>query len=161
MTTRIYSNMRWTDYGDTSYRKRSRDELSAQYNNCSDSLPCKYIIEDYIFTCTRAASLYYLGAVDTPYDRLRITEQTTKQDILDFYLHEYGDICSYCDHGTNKEQVIPAGIQSGNRKIFHSKYTVISNYELNHYRDEAKLYEQMMGRGLEQKDIWEKTNDNK
>ena len=142
---RIQQDMKWNDPGGINKRGKSHEELYHQYNCCEFSLKCKYLCEDKLFTCARAASLYRLGITDAKGDVLTISQETQKEDILAFYLHDYGDICDFCDlwsvHGGRE---IPAAIQVGGEEIPHSRYTIISNYELNHFKQSTKKYEHMI-----------------
>ena len=67
-------------------------------------------------------------------------------DIKSFYLQDEGDICDYCDLCTAYGKEIPSAVQVGNRQIRHSDYTVISNYELNHYKKMTKDYEKSIAK---------------
>lgn len=141
---RIQQDMKWNDPGGIQLRGKSYEEIKEQYNRCEFSMKCKYLCEDQFFTCARAASLYHLGITQADGDVMSITSETTKEDLLSFYLHDYGNICDYCDLWSNRGgAVIPSGIQVGGNIRRRSRYTVISNYELNHFKQLAKKYEQM------------------
>ena len=145
VNVRIQQDMKWNDPGGVNRRDKDSAEIKRQYNRCEFSMKCKYLCEDKLFTCARAASLYHLGITEAKGDVLTISKKTTKNDLLQFYLHDYGEICDYCDlwsdHG-GKE--IPAAVQVGKEQMPHSKYTIISNYELNHFKQSAKKYEKLM-----------------
>ena len=148
VNVRIQQDMKWNDPGDTVKRGKSEEEIYRQYNRCEFSMKCKYLCENQLFTCARAASLYRLGITDAVGDVLEITERTTKQDLLEFYLHSYGEVCDFCDLWSDYGgEVIPAAVQMGGREMPHSRYTIISNYELNHYKQLAKKYEQLIREG--------------
>lgn len=144
INVRVQQDMKWNDPGGINARGRSKEELKKQYNACEFSLKCKYLCEDKLFSCARAASMYYLGLFNSEKDILRIDESTTREDIRDFYLHEDGEICDYCDLWTVEGKLIPAAEQVGDKTFRHSDYTVISNYELNHFKNMTKQYELLM-----------------
>ncbi len=142
---RIQQDMKWNDPGDVNPRGKSKEEIKRQYNRCEFSMKCKYLCEDKLFTCARAASLYHLGITKAEGDVMNITADTTKDDLLDFYLHDYGDVCDYCDLWSDYGgELIPAAVQVGGKEMAHSRYTVISNYELNHFKQSTKKYEQLI-----------------
>ena len=141
---RIQQDMKWNDPGSVNARGRSAGNLKKQYNACEFSLKCKYLCEDKLFSCARAASMYHLGLFDSEKDILCIDDNTTKEDIRNFYMHEDGDICDYCDLFTSDGKMIPAAEQVGNNSYRHSDYTVISNYELNHYKKMTREYELLL-----------------
>ncbi len=145
VNVRIQQDMKWNDPGDIEKRGKTEDELKKQYNACEFSLKCKYLCEDKLFTCARAASLYHLGLFDDDRDILSINNNNMSTDMLrNFYLHEEGSICDYCDLFTSKGVLIPAAEQVGNASFTHSNYTVISNYELNHFKHMTKEYERFL-----------------
>lgn len=141
INVRIQQDMKWNDPGGTEKRNRGREELKKQYNACEFSLKCKYLCEEKLFSCARAASLYHLRLFDSEKDILDITDETTAADIRDFYLHDEGEICCYCDLFTERGVEIPAAVQVGSGQMRHSEYTIISNYELNHYKKMTREYE--------------------
>ena len=141
---RVQQDMKWNDPGDISARGRSRDDLKKQYNACEFSLKCKYLCEDRLFTCARAASMYHLGLFDSKKDILQITDTLSKEDIRNFYLQDEGDICDYCNLFTPEGKLIPAAIQVGEEVLRHSEYTIISNYEFNHYKTMTQEYEHIL-----------------
>lgn len=142
---RIQQDMKWNDPGGVNRRGKSREEIKCQYNRCEFSMKCKYLCEDKLFTCARAASLYMLGITEAKGDMITISEETKREDILNFYLHDYGEVCDYCDlWSVYGGQEIPAAIQVGGSKMPHSRYTIISNYELNHFKQSAQKYERLM-----------------
>lgn len=149
INVRIQQDMKWNDPGDVQARGRSVEELKKQYNACEFSLKCKYLCEDKLFSCARAASMYHLGLFDSEKDILCIDNNTTKEEIRAFYLHENGDICDYCDLWTAECKLIPAAKQVGDNKFRHSDYTVISNYELNHYKKITREYEMFLTKSRE------------
>ena len=153
INVRILQDMKWNDPGGINARGRSAEALKKQYNACDFSLKCKYLCEDKIFTCARAASMYHLGLFDSQKDILCISEKTTKDDIRSFYLHDEGDICDYCDLWTSNGKLIPAAEQVGEIKYRHSDYTIISNYELNHYKKMTREYELLLAKA-------DRVNDN-
>ena len=102
-----------------------------------------------MFSCARAASMYYLGLFKSQNDVLHINKDITKDDIRKFYLHDYGEICDYCDLWTFDGKLIPAAEQVGGKIFRHSDYTVISNYELNHYKKMTKEYERLLAQSRE------------
>lgn len=145
VNVRIQQDMKWNDPGGVEKRGKTREEIRRQYNKCEFSLKCKYLCEDKLFTCARAASLYQLGIIDAKGDVLEIDDNTTKNDLLDFYLHDYGDVCDYCDLWSDQGgNIIPAAVQFGGKELPHSRYTIISNYELNHFKQSTKKYERLM-----------------
>ena len=144
INVRIQQDMKWNDPGNTLKRGKNTDELKRQYNRCEFSMKCKYLCENQLFTCARAASLYKLGITDAEGDVMTISANTTKQELLDFYLHDYGAVCDYCDlwsdYGGDE---IPAAVQVGGKTMPHSRYTIISNYELNCYKQKANKFDQV------------------
>lgn len=145
INVRIQQDMKWNDPGGTEKREKSMEDLADQYNKCEFSLKCKYLCEDKIFTCARAASLYKLGITDAQGDYIEINELTSKEKLFNFYLKDYGNVCDFCDlWSKNKGGVIPAAIQVGDGQIVHSRYTIISNYELNHFKNQTKKYEKLL-----------------
>ena len=144
INVRIQQDMKWNDPGGIKKRNRGREELKRQYNFCEFSLKCKYLCEDMLFSCARAASLYHLGLFDSNKDIMSISEGLSASDIKKFYLQDEGDICDYCDLCTVDGKLIPAAVQAGDKQIRHSDYTVISNYELNHYKKMTREYEKKM-----------------
>lgn len=142
INVRVQQDMKWNDPGGIEKRNRGRVELKRQYNACEFSLKCKYLCEDKLFSCARAASLYHLGLFESDKDILNIIEETSVQDIKSFYLQDEGDVCDYCDLCTVDGKVIPAAIQVGEKQIRHSGYTVISNYELGYYKSKLRRYEE-------------------
>lgn len=142
---RIQQDMNWNDPGDIKRRGKTKEEIKKQYNRCEFSIKCKYVCENQLFTCSRAASLYHLGITEAEGDVMTITSETTKEEILDFYLHDYGDVCDFCDlWSDNGGEQIPAAIQAGGKETYHSRYTIISNYELNHFKLSTKEYEKIL-----------------
>lgn len=146
VNVRVQQDMKWNDPGGISARGRSREELRKQYNLCEFSLKCKYLCEDKLFTCARAASLFSLGLFESEKDILQISKDTSKEEIKSFYLRNEGDICDYCDLFTTQGVTIPAAVQVGERQLNRSNYTVISNYEFNHYKNITKKYEKYIAK---------------
>ncbi len=144
INVRILPDMKWNNPGGVEPRGRSREELKKQYNNCEFSLKCKYLCEDKLFSCARAASMYHLGLFDSKKDILNISNETTINDIHSFYLNDEGDICDHCNLFTPYAEEIPAAEQVGEKQFRHSNYTVISNYELNHYKKMTREYEKLL-----------------
>lgn len=150
VNVRIQQDMKWNDGGGINQRSRGHKALKQQYNHCEFSLKCKYLCEDRLFSCARAASLYHLGLFDSQRDILTISEHTKTEDISAFYLHDEGDICDYCDLCTEQGKEIPAAVQVGRTQLRHSNYTVISNYELNHYKSMTREYERFLAENQQQ-----------
>ena len=143
---RVLQDMKWNDPGGIEKRGRSREQLKTQYNMCEFSMKCKYLCEDTVFSCARAASLYHLGKFDSRKDMLKITSKTDSDDIREFYLHDEGDICDYCDLFTSDGKEIDAAVQVGAGQYEHSAFTVISNYEFEHYKKMTREYERLLAR---------------
>ena len=144
INVRIQQDMKWNDPGGIERRGRSRAELKRQYNMCEFSLKCKYLCEDRLFSCARAASMYHLQRFESEKDILYLSEEVGAQGIIEFYLRDEGDICDYCDLCTPAGREIPAAVQVGSSVEAHSNYTVISNYELEHYKRMTKEYERLL-----------------
>ena len=145
VNVRVQQNMKWNDPGGIEKRGKKSDELKRQYNRCEFSMKCKYLCEDRLFTCARAASLYHMGLIDGGLDALIIDESISSAAIRNFYLRDCGDACDYCDLWSDTAGMeIPAAIQIGGKKLRHSSYTVISNYELDHFKKSTKKYEKLL-----------------
>lgn len=145
VNVRIQQDMKWNDPGGIEPRGRSRESLKAQYNRCEFSLKCKYLCEDRLFTCARAASMHMLGKYSSDNDMLRIDNGLTANRLREFYMRETGDICDYCDLWSEDGGAqIPAAEQTGRAEFVRSHYTIISNYELNYFKRNSKAYESMV-----------------
>lgn len=144
VNARVMQDMKWNDPGDTEFRGRSAAELREQYNHCEFSLKCKYLCEDKLFTCARIASLYYLGIAKAPGDMLDIDDSLTQEKLHQFYLRDVAAGCQFCDLWTGDDAVIPSAEQV-DREMERSGYTIISNYELEHYKSESRKYRDMIG----------------
>jgi organic radical activating enzyme len=144
VNVRIQQDMKWNDPGGIEPRNKTEEELFLQYNKCEFSLKCKYLCEDRLFTCARAASLFQLGVTDAEGDVLAIDDTLTREKLKAFYLQDTGHVCQYCDlWSKDGGKEIPAAEQVRG-KIPHSRYTIISNYELQHFKDGCKAYEAMV-----------------
>lgn len=142
---RVQQDMKWNDPGDITRRGKTLEEIKIQYNRCEFSMKCKYLCESRLFTCARAASLYKLGILESDQDSIEITNDITWNELLKFYVRDYAEACDYCDlWSENNTGIIPAAEQVGGGKIRHSDYTIISNYELNHFKSSTKKYEQLI-----------------
>lgn len=144
VNARVMQNMKWLDPGGVEFRGRSAGELREQYNRCDFSLKCKYLCEDRLFTCARIASLYYLGIAKAPGDMLVIDEELSSEKLYQFYLRDVAAGCQFCDLWTEDSKEIAAAEQV-NRDLERSNYTIISNYELEHYKSESRKYRDMIG----------------
>lgn len=149
INVRVQQDMKWNDPGEVTARNKSREAIKRQYNACEFSLKCKYLCEDKLFTCARAASMYHLGLFDSEKDILNISNEINAHDIKAFYLRDDGDICDYCDLCTEEGVLIQAAKQVGEMEFTHSDYTVISNYELNHLKKMTKEYEALLAQNKE------------
>ncbi len=145
VNARVMQDMKWMDPGDLAFRGKSAEELEKQFARCEYSLKCKYLCEDKLFHCARIASLYHLGISQAPSDVLPVEEGLTSEKLREFYLREVAPGCQYCDlWSTEGAQEIPAAEQVGGN-FRHSDYTIISNYELEHYKEESRRYRDMTG----------------
>lgn len=148
VNVRIQQDMKWNDPGGIAARGRDKALLKEQYNRCDFSMKCKYLCEDKLFTCARAASLYLLGKYSSENDMLSIDDGLTSDILFEFYTRDTGDICDYCDlWSADAGARIPAAKQADREDFFRSRYTVISNYELNHFKENSRAYEAMVREG--------------
>lgn len=145
VNVRIQQDMKWNDPGEITPRGRDKASLKEQYNRCEFSMKCKYLCENRLFTCARAASLYLLDKYSSDKDMILIDDNLTARDLREFYLRDVGDICDYCDlWSADGGTQIPAAKQAGRTDFPKSRYTVISNYELNHFKKNSRAYEVML-----------------
>lgn len=142
---RIQQDMKWNDPGDIQKRGKTFDEKKRQFNKCDFSMKCKYLCEDRIFHCARAASLHKLGIPKIDEESIEITNKITWSELAEFYMRDYSEACDYCDLWSESDKgPIPAAEQVGGAMMKHSQYTIISNYELNHFKTMTKKYEQFV-----------------
>ncbi len=88
----------WTDSGNTEKRNRTENELRNRYWNCGPSYECKTILDEKLFSCARAASLYDLGIGRDEIGFVDLSDQTDlKQKIRDFMLRSFDYACDYCN----------------------------------------------------------------
>lgn len=128
INVRVLQDMKWNDPGGIEKRGRSENERKFQYNKCIFSLRCKYLTEDKLFTCARIASLYLLEKYNGGNDILAIDDLLTEEKLRNFYLHDTGDGCDYCDLcSIDSGEEISAAVQVGTRQIKRSEYTIIRN----------------------------------
>lgn len=126
----ISQNIKWYDAGEINQRGCTENELYFQYNKCSFSLQCKYLMENKLYTCARIASLDLLGEKIASEDVLEVNEDLTTDQLQQFYLQDWGSGCDYCDmcsiYGCKS---VEAAVQVGNHRLHKSQYTIIKKEE--------------------------------
>lgn len=133
INVKILQDMKWLDSGNIKARGRSDEEIHFQYNRCEMSIRCKCLYEDSLYTCARIAGLAMLNAYNESEDVLNINDTLTEHQLRNFYLHETGHGCDYCDMcAVAGGKMIKAAEQRGKNKLERSQYTIIRNDELEH-----------------------------
>lgn len=106
----VLNSARWISPGGTEKRYRKQEQLMKCYNKCASSYYCKTLYGSRIFSCARAASLYALGYMKED-EYISVNENTTFQEVKNFWLKEYSEACDYCDTGIENIKFVKPGEQ--------------------------------------------------
>lgn len=108
---------RWYDRGDMECRKRTKEELRAQFRTCYMKT-CKSILNGKFFYCPRSGHAYDMGLIDTPardyvdlFDKEQGRTEQIERILKLYYRAGYVEACNYCDVGTENCVPIPSAVQ--------------------------------------------------
>jgi len=93
----------WLDFGNGSYKKRTKEELEKQFVKCNSV--CRSYFDGKLFYCAQSSSLYNLGITKSKTDYLDFANITKKEffrnKAIDFLTNtKYQNACLYCNKGT-------------------------------------------------------------
>lgn len=99
----IFKPSFWLYFGDTSYKKRTKDELKKQFKKCGSV--CRSYFDGKLFYCAQSSSLYNLGITKSKTDYIDFANvknnPTFKNKVIDFLTNtKYQSACLYCNKGT-------------------------------------------------------------